>query len=502
MRPSTTLALSLLSIGSVGCATEPSSRDEVSAGSYGGIIEYDLFDFSGGGLSLGLAGLAGLDEVGGRHGFAPPYSLVRGFGVVVDAKLDGIESYSTISRLPAEEDACLTSVGASGLAGSFTTTDLGDRITFTALDGEAVFSMNRYPASYPPQADDGEVWYAASESWRPQPIYGLVPGTTSSALDAEQRVLRSANFPFGETVEMSFRGALPPDGVPVGSIPLPSSHLGNGRLVLPQEQEGIRLSWDGPRFDLAGEVISDGEQAACLDYFWPEGTEVPPDAEGCAAAEHSYGGEGGQIYTGPWSTRDGALTIQWTVPNEALEGEVLSLSVRLLGAVDREDHERFGAYMVSHGGGDPRCGREAMSCEGDVGAWVFDPSYLDIDWTDPPDAACGDGSYPLDDAPLIPSLQGDPLHTVAEVGCRLRDDGEFVLTDELMAEAYAYAMQHRAAGAVLLFTRTRAVEVEVPDVKSPYDQRMEISPVLLNARSVVLGRLWFGDFDHHETTEG
>jgi hypothetical protein len=270
--------------------------------------------------------------------------------------------------------------------------------------------------------------------------------------------------------------------------------VGNTQFVLPHEQEGVRLSWNGPRYDLLGAVIAEGEQATCLDYFWPEGEPVPPDAEGCAVADNNYAGETGQIYTGPWSTDGGEVKFEWTVPEQPIDGETVSLSIRLLGAVDREDFEYFGSYMVNHNGGDPRCGRDAMSCENDIGEWVFNPAYMDIDWVDPLDAACGDGTYPLDEAPLIPSLQGDPMHTMAEVTCRLQDDGEFVLTNDIMAKAYQYADQFGAEGAVFLFTRTNAVEADVPDVKNAYDHRKVITPVLINARTVEMGRFWFGDF--------
>ena len=86
------------------------------------------------------------------------------------------------------------------------------------------------------------------------------------------------------------------------------------------------------------------------------------------------------------------------------------------------------------------------------------------------------------------------MHTMAEVTCRLADDGEFELTDDLMAKAYEYAQQYGAEGAVFLFGRTNAVEAEVPDVKNAYDHRRVITPVLVNARTIEMGRFWFGDF--------
>jgi hypothetical protein len=90
---------------------------------------------------------------------------------------------------------------------------------------------------------------------------------------------------------------------------------------------------------------------------------------------------------------------------------------------------------------------------------------------------------------------------MAEVTCRLADDGEFELTDDIMATAMKYATDYDAEGAVFLFTRTNAVEADVPDVKSAYDHRRVITPVLVNARTVEMGRFWFGDFAGNASEE-
>jgi hypothetical protein len=503
MRITTTSLLLTLVLAGCGRATVPSDVKMVGVGHspdeigppptpYGGVVEYNWFDFEGGGLSLGFAGLLSFDEVNGEMGFAPPYSLVYGFSYMFDTKLEGAVSAGTIQPLPTNEDSCYTTFEATGPIGSFTTTDVGNAITFASTDSEAAFSIGRVPADYPPETRDMFIYYSEISGWRPYPATGLVPGESSSTLEMEQKVLRPANFPFGETMEMKFPGGVALERAPVGSMPLPSSYVGNPQFVVPHEQKGVRLAWSGPRYDMSGAALAEGEQAACLDYFWPEGTAVPENAEGCAEASFNYEGAQGQIYTGPWSTDDGKVTFEWTVPEDVIEGEAVSLSIRLLGAVDREDFEYFGSYMVNPDGGDARCGRDAMSCE--EGEWAFNPGYMDIDWVDPLDASCGDGTYPLDEAPLIPSLQGDPMHTMAEVTCRLADDGHFELTDDIMAKAYEYAEQYGAEGAVFLFTRTNSVEADVPDVKNAYDHRRVITPVLVNVRTVEMGRFWFGDF--------
>ena len=509
MRITTSLFLTLALVG-CGRATTESDVKMVGVGQspdeigppptpYGGVVEYNLFDFEGGGLSLGFAGLLSFEEVNGDMGFTPPYSLVYGFSYMFDTKLEGAVSAGTIQPLPTNEDTCYTTFEATGPIGSFTTTDVGSNISFVSTESDAEFSIGRVPADYPPETRDMFIYYSEISGWRPYPATGWVPGDSSSTLEMEEKVLRPANFPFGETMQLTFPGGIALERAPVGSMPLPSSYVGNTEFVVPNAQEGVRLAWNGPMYDLTGATIAEGEQATCMDYFWPSDTTVPDDAAGCAEASFQYSGETGQIYTGPWATEDGQVQFEWTVPENAIEGEVLSLSVRLLGPVDREDFEYFGSHMVNYEGSDARCGRDAMSCE--EGEWVFNPGYMDIDWVDPLDAACGDGTYPLDEAPLIPSLQGDPMHTMAEVTCRLADDGEFTLTNDLMAKAYEYANQYGAEGAIFMFTRTNSIEAEVPDVKSAYDHRRVITPILLNARSVEMGRFWFGDFAGNTQSE-
>ncbi len=509
---SQSLLLALLLVG-CGRATTPSDVKMVGVGyhpdeigpaptPYGGVLEYNLFEFAGAGLSLGFASLLSFEEVGSDLGFQPPYSLVYGFGYIFDVKLDGAVSVGTVQPAPVAEDSCYTIAEGVGPIGSFTTTDVGTAVTFSSTESDAAFSIERNPTDYPPDPQDMFIYYSSISGYRPEAATGYVPGATSDPLDMETRVLRSANFPFGETVAMSFPGGVAQEHAPVGSLPLPSSYVGDAEVVLPHRHDGVRLSWAGPLYNNKGQLLaSEGEQATCLSYHWPDELAIPETAQGCADAELEYSGESGQIYTGPWDTEEGKVKFEWTVPEDG-DDEVVTLSVRLLGEVDRDDFEYFGRYMVngdwdaSSGtwkeGTDPRCGRNAQSCE--EGEWVFDPSYYDVDYYDPEDGSCNDADHPLDDeAPLIPALQGDPMHTVAEVTCRLQDDGEFELSEDLLARAHGYAAQYGAYGAIFLLTRTSSVEAEVPDVKDAYDHRRPITPVQVNARTVTFGRFWYGE---------
>ncbi len=124
-----------------------------------------------------------------------------------------------------------------------------------------------------------------------------------------------------------------------------------------------------------------------------------------------------------------------------------------------------------------------MACE--EGEWVFDPDYVNPDWLD--------AGNSVSDGPLVPALQGDPMHALSEVTCRLADDGEFELTLDMLARARDLGDRYGAEGAVFFFTRTSALEADVPDVKDAYDNRRPISPVLVNARTIEIGRFWFGE---------
>ena len=116
-------------------------------------------------------------------------------------------------------------------------------------------------------------------------------------------------------------------------------------------------------------------------------------------------------------------------------------------------------------------GRAPTACE--EGEWVFDDAYENAT-----------GGY-------VPSMQGNPLDNVAEVTCRLADDGEYTLTAAQLEEALTYARRVGAEGAVFYFARSTETEAVVPAVKNQFDQRLEISPIKLTSRAVDIGRFWF-----------
>lgn len=460
---------------------------------YGGVVEYDWISFAGGGLNLSMMGLSGFDEVTADLGFKPPYAAVFGFSYLFDHKMAAADSLGQVTSVPPEvEDSCYTSFEASGPIGSFKTVDVGSWMEFRTLDDDRTGGMRfaRYPDDYPANPQDAFVYYIGIDAWLPAATYGLVsteetgnnPGTLA------QTVTRKANFPFGEQVEFRFPGGLQLQEVPVASLPRPSAAVGNTVMHLPNQPGAVMLEWEGPRYDRFGfQTGESGATKTCLSFVAP-GT--PPEAaEDCAAVASMDANPQGQIYTGPWDTEDGKVVFRWAAP-EGEADDYVSLSVRFLGPVDREDptfkeevvrvppDETITSDWQRNNSISPDVeipdGRRApTACE--EGEWVFDDAYT---------TATGD---------LAPGLRGDPMNNLAEVSCRLADDGEFELTAAQLEQAMLYAQRHGAEGAIFYFSRSTDAEAVVPAAKDQYNQKLEISPVKLTSRAIEIGRFWYGE---------
>ena len=93
---------------------------------------------------------------------------------------------------------------------------------------------------------------------------------------------------------------------------------------------------------------------------------------------------------------------------------------------------------------------------------------------------------------LLSTLQGDPSSKMAEVTCRLANDGTFTLTEEMLEDALAYGQMRGIGGVVFYLSRETEAEATMPAAKDLYDQRHDITPVRLTARSVRIGRFWWG----------
>ena len=441
---------------------------------YGGVVEYSQVDMAGGGLSLAHMGLGSYDEIGpGMTDFAPPYSAIVGFSYLFDQRLPAVDNLSFVGGTPpVNEETCYTAFSPEGPIGSFNTVDVGDFMEFISADGSRGFRMGRVPADYPADPQDLFIYYSNVEEYAPASRTHRVPTAGSNDPRAmSEEVWHKANFPFGEELLFRFPGGVTRFDQPVASIPIPSGAAGEATIPVPEALGGVMLQWQGPRFDVHGDLIGDsGPQSACFEYYSGE-RAVPTDAVDCDSAaelptdEGEYNSFDGQIYTAPWDTDDGKVTLRWTPQTS---GSQVVLTVRFMEELNLDDPN----FMVSEVpvGDDSGDFRPAQSCEQDEAQWRFDETLLD------------EGGQPT------AALKGDPFSRMAEVSCLLADDGEFVLDNAALDDALAYVSTRGAGGAIFFFSRETTTEVEVPAVKDPYDQRHDITPIKVNARAVRIGR--------------
>ena len=505
----------------------------------GGLIEYNLIDFVGAQLPLGLVGLVSYEQVGPDVNFRPPYKMVMGQGFVFqDDTIAPDATMGTLPKPPAAEGVCQTRFEPrsylSGLA------DVGNAITFSTEDGTGGWTVGRRPFVYPPDMRDVVTYYMELDSWKPEPrMRKAAPDGAGADPTAMVDIVHTpANFPEGEVVTVDFPGGIPPLEAGMGSIPLPLSAAGGNRAVqLPNSPKGVRLGWNGPRYDRYGRLIDSAAaqtggsdtgsapiegNSTCLQYL-PHNVS-PATASDCLELEDpprspedfialglSYPDRelNGQMYTGPWDTDDQKVTFEW-IPEEEDTGEILTLTVRFLGPVDREDENMVTSAVygtspaplaqdswddaiasgdVPDGTPLPDGRRAALACDEpyEMGEpAVIRDSEVEIEW--PLEA-----NYTYEDGSLVPSLQGDPGHNLAEVSCRLDESaGQFVLDQAILEQAMDYAALHGAQGAVFFLTRSTETNVQAPPVRDRYGKRHDTSPIKVVSRSIQVGRFWFG----------
>lgn len=459
---------------------------------YGGVLEYSWVNFAGAGLSPGLLQLTSHDEVGpGMAGFGPPYAAVYGFSYVFDQKMAAADALAGLTSVPPEaDDSCYTTFEATGPIGSFTTVDVGTQMTLLTADGLGGMALDRSVTDYPADPEDVFVYYIAVDHWTSEPAYGAVPGDSNLPQAMTPTVVRRDNFPFGEDVSFRFPGGFPPKIAPVASIPRPAASAGLTSLTLPDSPGPVALAWTGPRYDRYGRLIGSGDISTCL--AWPAAEGAAPEvAEDCVGADTTARrGVDGQIYTGPWDAEDGAVTFRW-VPGGRGD-EAVSLAVRFLGPTDVASPdllERVVEVPPDDAADDAwrraqRAGTVPSGMETPTGRRAAMPCETDATWELEASARTADGALAL-------VLRGDPAHNVAELTCRLADDGEFTLTREILADALIYAQRSGAEGAVFTFARGVEAEAALPAARDRYGQRLDISPMKLTSRAIDLGRFWY-----------
>ncbi|NOY27362.1 MAG: hypothetical protein GXP62_15955 [Oligoflexia bacterium] len=462
----------------------------------GGLIEYDWVEFAGGQLPLALVGQPSFAQVGpALAAFAPPYAIVMGSGLIFDTdQPDPDALYGHFARPPDTVGTCHTVYGQQSYAGDVA--DVGSAITAQLADGSAGFEIGRHPFVLPPDVQDVRPRYSALATWRSASLTHWVPTGDGNALsDAREETLARANYPFGQTLNLSFPGGLPPIEAAYPSVPLPLRSVNlAATLTLPQQPAGFMLEWTGPRFDARTRSwTGEGQaQASCLAYGRADTPPASPTDCQKLPLPPSDGNLVGQIYTGPWKTESG-LTLRWEAQPDATDS--LSVSIRFLARVDQTD-ARFVRDVVSvdadstaQGDWDsllddglvpggtpvPQGQRPSLACDDDADvSWVFDPALRQAD-----------------NSP-VPTLQGDPQNTVAEFTCTLDPGaGSFTITAEMLGSALSYADQHQAGGAVFYVARTQSEQLEIPAVRDWAGQRHDVSPVTVVSQAVQIGRFWY-----------
>jgi hypothetical protein len=472
---------------------------------YGGLIEYNFVDFSGAALPLGLTGLVAFDEVGpGLIEMKPPYALITGTGFVLDADLPQMDSLFGSFGAPLDAvGSCYTNFEPRAYLN--TTADVGTEITFTGKDEDFQFRLDRRPGLYPENnVQNVFPYYTSLGSWRPSAQLKRADPGSGVVADGGHEVLRPANYMHAADAIVRFPGGIPPEDAPVSSIPMPlAAGAGDVTLRLPNQPQGIMLSWSGPRYAKDGSVLGDGEQRTCFEFATrPDDPASNGDCAQLWEPPAESGSVVGQMYTAPWET-DSGLTFSWVPPEESSESyETVVIGVRLLGPVDTDsEYKRVSRISVPASSGlaanweefqqdpynwipddqrPPTVGyREALACESEQDGdfdWVVDPALL---------------KDPEDPTSFIDSLQGEPSYTVAELICNVPDTGEFTVTPEMLSFALDYGAIHGASGAIFYFARTSAKDVVTPPVRDRYGQKRPISPVRLQSSSVKLGRFWW-----------
>ena len=426
----------LIALTVMGCGRETSTADLKMVGvgmdpdqigpvptAYGGLVEYNHVSLAGAGLPLALMGLGNYNEVGpSLMAFEPPYSAVIGFSYLFDEKLPAADSLTFVIPVPpSAEDSCYTQYDPVGPLGSFSTVDVGDYMELrTRADNELVVQMERVPKDYPPDPQDLFIYYSQVESYAPENRTRLEPSTEEpdNPLAMNEVTYRHRNFPFGEEVTFGFPGGFSFFDQPVSSIPRPSASMEDNVLVLPEEVGSVLMSWSGPKymFDATQREwqTTEGHQSSCFEFV-DNRNEVPETIEACDTpsplpqGEYEYDRFKGQMYTGPWETETG-VDFQWD-PGESADDIILS--VRFLAELDTLDSNlTYPAVELSDGSFRP-----AQQCEEgeESTSFVFDEDRY------------------VDNGQLTMSLQGDPFSRMAEVTCRIKNDGDFTLTSSFFS---------------------------------------------------------------------
>jgi len=465
----------------------------------GGVIDLVLVETRGTNLDFGVTGF-----FGSSGAFEPgdPMSAILGWGWFFSPALLAADEYSGLSpKGPDLLDECFVQQDTNGPLGSFDTVDVGDELVFTNAHEDPAertsFSMPRNPQDYPLNTSSVFIYYV---------------GTQPHRIDDP---LLPDNWAFGQDVQMQFTGALPPEGAPVPSIPLPSDaadervgkESGNPSVFTPEELLGLATS---NRLDEAGQVDV---------RFAPLSPGQPNPL-----------------------ANDGVLHVTWDAPVEESDSFV-TIGILLLGEAEGE--------QISDAFGNPDfcIGAEALPVEGERDeAWFVDYFTRKEQWCDAgyePDLELGNDEFGLDiegEDTCHDELDNDDSGTcdeggcfaadgvtwlppdgdcarhgyqtstcgtdglcrpvggdrgfeghMAELLCTADDDGDFVVPADQITALMGAVDPSAVAGAVLKVARISETLIDVPMVRDPIGNENDINPVRLRASQVVHGRFDWGE---------
>jgi hypothetical protein len=465
----------------------------------GGLVDVGLYNTRGTNIDFGVTGFFGssgafmdVDD--------DPWDALLGWGWFFSPALTAADEYAALSpKGPDLEDACFVQRDTNGPLGSFDTVDVGDEMVFTnghedpALRTEFVTPRN--PQDYPVNTSSVFIYYV---------------GTAPLRLDDE---LLADNWTFGEDIQMTFTGALPPENAPVPSIPQPSDveddrvgkEAGHPTVFSPDELTGVRTS---NRIDEDGQVPV---------RFAPTGGALP-DPRG----------------------NDGVLHVTWDAPTTEDSDAVVTIAILLLSPDE--------PYLVSDPFGNPEfcVPAEPLDTEafgGRTDAWFIEYANRKQVWCDEgfePDMELGNDEFGLDSLgedtchneiddnedgfcdeggcvaedgvtwflpdpncarhTLTTATCGtdghcrevggdrDPDGHLAQLLCTATDDGDFVVPADMVDSLLETFDAAEIAGAVLKVARTSETLIDVPMVRDQVGNQQNINPVRLRASQVHFGR--------------
>ena len=508
-------SLILLSALAMGCGREATTADYKLAGvglnpeeiapapeMFGGFASYDYIEFSGGALPLGLVGLVSFSGAGPELGtFEPPYGMVYGAGFFFETSAPSPDAlFGSFGTAPSGIGNCHTVYEPRSYLNGIA--DGGTAISFRSEEGEG-FDIGRRPLAYPTNAAKVFPSYQGLSTYKAGPRVWRNPaerdGTDLASWNEE--AVGTGNYPFGEQVSFSFKGAIPPESATFGAIPQAYNSEAEGVMhMLPNRTEGLMVTWNGPRFSGDGVMMAEeGEHSVCMQYSTTETEDgaptAPSDCVDVIQVDNPKEGQfdRGQMYTGPWDTQNG-VTVKW-IPSENAIEETVSISVRFLGVIDETDDSFVEEMVMVDKNGDVQGAWEAAIRSGSIpegaecpaqGSRPALPCDEDITYEFDQSLKRGDG--------YIPSMQGNPLKNLVETTCTVQDAaGEFVITRDILDQALTYAKQHNAKGAIFYLNRTTKTAFEVPPVRDAFGTLKEPGDFLVVSNSVQLGRFWVQD---------